>query len=289
MKPTADTHAEKRRHGNNEKPSKAFRDSASPRAATLQVQAILFRRSDRLILKGIDWTVQPGEHWAVLGPNGCGKTSLINVITGYDAATSGSISIDGAHYGDDDWREVRKRVGLVTSALNMLLEASEPAVNVIASGRDAKLNLWQDPPPVLLAEARKLLKRFGCGHLKDSLWGTLSQGEKQKVLICRALMAKFRVLILDEPCAGLDPVARDHFLTWLQDLGTHKHSPAMVMVTHHVEEILPCMDQVLVLKEGRVLASGAKREVLTSATLSEAYGAKVKLESRSNRHRLRVL
>lgn len=254
---------------------------------TLHVQDITFRRG-RPILKGISWTVGRGQHWCILGPNGCGKTSLINIITGYDSATSGTIEIDGARFGDDDWREVRKRVGIVASTLVTMLESSEPVLDVIASGRDAKLNLWQPPGKELRAGARKLLKSFGCGYLADSLWGTLSQGEKQKVLICRALMAKFRVLILDEPCAGLDPVAREHFLQWLQKLGTRRGSPSMVMVTHHVEEILPCMSHVLILRDGSVLASGTKDETLTGEILSQAYGSPVRIESQDDQYHLRL-
>ena len=254
---------------------------------TLAVQDIHFRRG-RGILKGITWTVEAGQHWCVLGPNGCGKTSLINIITGYDSATQGTISVDGSVYGEDDWSQVRKRVGLVASTLTTFLESSEPVPDVIASGRDAKLNLWQPPPEVLHREARQLLKRFGCGYLEHSLWGVLSQGEKQKVLICRALMAKFLVLILDEPCAGLDPVARELFLAWLQELCARKNAPALVMVTHHVEEILPSMSHVLVLKDGQVMAAGPKDEVLSSAVLSEAYGAKVSLRRRGDRFQLSV-
>jgi iron complex transport system ATP-binding protein len=261
--------------------------SSSSAQPTLEVHGIEFRRG-RSILKGIDWTVGRGQHWCILGPNGCGKTSLINIITGYDSATSGTIGIDGARYGDDDWREVRKRVGIVASTLTVMLETSEPVLDVIASGRDAKLNLWEPPPEQLRKEARALLKQFGCAYLAEALWGPLSQGEKQKVLICRALMAKFRVLILDEPCAGLDPVARENFLHWLQVISDRKGAPSLTMVTHHVEEILPCMTHVLVLKDGAVLASGPKAEVLKSSTLSEAYGAQVKLHRRGERYQLSV-
>jgi len=254
---------------------------------TLDVQDIHFRRG-RGILHGITWTVEPGQHWCVLGPNGCGKTSLINIITGYDCATSGSISVDGSTFGQDDWREVRKRVGLVTNALTTYLENTETVPDVIASGREAKINLWEAPPEQLHKEARQLLRRFGCSYLKNSIWGTLSQGEKQKVLICRAFMAKFRVLILDEPCAGLDPVAREHFLVWLQEQCSRRHSPSLVMVTHHVEEILPSMTHVLVLKQGRVLNAGPKNDVLSSEVLSEAYGAPVTLSERGDRFHLTV-
>jgi len=225
----------------------------------------------------------------MLGPNGCGKTSLINIITGYDSATSGSIEIDGSRFGDDDWREVRKRVGIVASTLTTYLESSEPVLDVIASGRDAKLNLWEAPADTLRKQARALLKRSGVAYLANALWGPLSQGEKQKVLICRAMMAKFKVLILDEPCAGLDPVAREHFLQWLQMLGERPRAPSLIMVTHHVEEILPCMSHVLVLRNGEVLAAGPKDEILSSERLSETYGASVVLGHRDSRYHLSIL
>jgi iron complex transport system ATP-binding protein len=138
----------------------------------------------------------------------------------------------------------------------------------------------------LVKEARALLGRFGCGHLAGSRWGVLSQGERQKILICRALMAKFQVLILDEPCAGLDPVAREHFLSWLQILASKRRAPSLVLVTHHVEEIVPCFNRVLLMKDGRVLKSGEKSRVLTSANLSKAYGAKLRLRASDGMYRL---
>jgi iron complex transport system ATP-binding protein len=253
----------------------------------LEVEHLKFRRG-RDILKGIDWRVEPGQHWCVLGPNGCGKTTLINVITGYDSATEGSILVDGQRFGESDWREVRKRVGIVASTLTTMLESSEPVLDVVASGRDAKLNLIELVPENLKREARTLLRQFGCEYLQHALWGPLSQGERQKILICRSLMARFRVLILDEPCAGLDPVARENFLRWLAGLATQPSAPSLVMVTHHVEEILPCMSHVLVLKAGTALASGPKEKTLSSAILSEAYGAPVKLRCVKGRYSLSV-
>jgi iron complex transport system ATP-binding protein len=254
----------------------------------LSVRNVHYRRG-RPILKGINWTVRQGEHWCVLGPNGCGKTSLINLITGYDAATEGEIRVGSDEFGKTDWREVRKRVGLVTNTLTTYLEAGEPVLHVIASGREAKLNLWQDPPPAWRKQAATLLKAVGCQYLKTAVWGTLSQGEKQKVLICRALMAKFQVLILDEPCAGLDPVAREHFLDWMSELSTWPEAPSLVMVTHHVEEILPCISHVLMLRDGEVFGSGEKGKVMSSAALSAVYGAEVKLTLKSERYALQVL
>jgi iron complex transport system ATP-binding protein len=150
------------------------------------------------------------------------------------------------------------------------------------------LNLVEQVSDKVHAEASALLEDFGCGYLAEAYWGTLSQGEKQKVLICRALMAKYHLLILDEPCAGLDPVAREVFLRWLATLAAKKSAPSMIMVTHHVEEILPCISHVLVLQSGRVVASGKKEEVLTSAYLTEAYGAPVELTCEGERYRLSV-
>lgn len=258
-------------------------------ASVLRVQNATFVRNGRRILKGITWQVGRGQHWCVLGPNGCGKTSLINLITGYDSATDGEIQVGDELYGQSDWREVRKKVGLVTNTLTTYIEGGEPVLHVIASGRDAKLNLWQDPSPTLKRQAGALLKGVGCDYLKRSFWATLSQGEKQKVLICRALMAKFEVLILDEPCAGLDPVAREHFLDWMTELSSWPESPSLVMVTHHVEEILPCISHVLLLRDGAVVAAGEKAKVLSSAALSTIYGAEVRLTQKEGRYALRVV
>lgn len=254
--------------------------------SVLSLKGLRYVRGDRTILNGIDWTVRAGEHWVILGPNGCGKTSLINCLTGYEMATAGNIGVDGAAYGQSDWREVRKRVGLVTSTLTFYLESSEPVLDAIVSGRDAMINLVGHVDEALYAEARVLLEKIGCGYLIDSRWGFLSQGERQKILICRALMAKFRVLILDEPCAGLDPVAREHFLKWLHDIASHADAPSLVLVTHHVEEILPCFTNVLLLKQGHTLAAGTKSDVLTSERLSEAYGAPLQITSRGDRFQL---
>lgn len=253
----------------------------------LQVENVTFKRG-RSILHGISWRVDEGQHWCILGPNGCGKTSLINLITGYDMASGGSIRIGDSSFGHTDWREVRKRVGLVTNTLATYLEPGEPVIDAVVSGREAMLNLVGDVADELVAEAEALLHKVGCDYLRHAVWGPLSQGEKQKVLICRALMAKFQVLILDEPCAGLDPVARERFLRWLQGLAQSPHAPALVMVTHHVEEILPCLTHVLLMRDGQVHAAGPKREVLCSEALSAVYGAPVELAMDGDRYRLRL-
>jgi iron complex transport system ATP-binding protein len=257
-------------------------------ASLLRVQNATFVRGGRRILKGIDWEVGSGQHWCVLGPNGCGKTSLINLITGYEPATDGVIQIGQDTFGNSDWREVRKRVGLVTNTLTTYIEPGEPVMHVVASGRDAKLNLWQPPSATLKKQAAGLIEAAGCTHLKKSLWATLSQGEKQKVLICRALMARFEVLILDEPCAGLDPVAREQFLAWMSEISEWPEAPSLIMVTHHVEEILPCITHVFLLRDGAVLARGPKEKMLTSRALGSLYGAPVRLSRKAGRYALSI-
>lgn len=259
-----------------------------PSSSILRVQNVCFVRGGRRILDNINWSVARGQHWCVLGPNGCGKTSLINLITGYEPATDGEVQIGDDTFGNSDWRLVRKRVGLVTNTLTTYMEPAEPVLHVIASGRDAKLNLWQPPSATLKKQAAGLLEAAGCSYLRQSLWGVLSQGEKQKILICRALMARFEVLILDEPCAGLDPVAREQFLSWMSEIATWPEAPSLVMVTHHVEEILPCVSHIFMLRNGRVLIQGEKKSVLNSAALSTLYGAPVKLSQKAGRYALTV-
>lgn len=259
-----------------------------PSSSILRVQNACFVRGGRRILDDINWSVARGQHWCVLGPNGCGKTSLINLITGYEPATDGEVQIGDDTFGNSDWRLVRKRVGLVTNTLTTYMEPAEPVLHVIASGRDAKLNLWQPPSATLKKQAAGLLEAAGCSYLRQSLWGVLSQGEKQKILICRALMARFEVLILDEPCAGLDPVAREQFLSWMSEISTWPEAPSLVMVTHHVEEILPCVSHIFMLRNGRVLIQGEKKSVLNSAALSTLYGAPVKLSQKAGRYALSV-
>ena len=204
-----------------------------------------------MILRGVNWRVQRGQHWVILGANGSGKTSLLSALTGYLMPTAGEISLLGETYGRFDWRELRKSIGLVSSSIRQLMSEDEPALETVASGKYAMIDFWGRVTPAEKAQARRLLRQVECGYLADRPWRVLSQGERQRVLIGRALMARPRVLILDEPCAGLDPAAREHFLQFIQRLGGLRNSPALILVTHHVEEIMPVFSHVLLLKQGR--------------------------------------
>lgn len=243
----------------------------------LEVTQLLFARGNALLLDRVDWRVERGQHWAIVGPNGCGKTTLLRSLTGYLSASSGSISLLGKRYGEADWRELRRRIGLVTSALQSSIPPAETALETVISGKYAQLDLWVKPTAGDVRLARRWLRHVGLPELESRPWLYLSQGERQRVLIARALMARPRLLILDEPCGGLDPVAREDFLQFLQQVGAGPESPALVLVTHHVDEIMPVFSHALVLREGKVVASGPRRAALTTAILSHAFGRPVRL------------
>ena len=245
-------------------------------------------RDGTVILRDVDWRVQRGEHWVIIGANGSGKTSLLSALTGYLMPTSGEVSLLGETYGESDWRQLRKKVGLVSSSVRQMMADEESALKTVASGKYAMIDFWGRVTRSEKAEALKLLKGVACEHLAARPWRVLSQGERQRVLIARALMAKPCILILDEPCAGLDPAAREHFLQFIQRLGSQKKSPTLVLVTHHVEEIMPVFSHLLVLKNGRVLVAGEKTDVMNSKNLSSAFSARMQLQRTGNRYGLNV-
>ncbi len=257
-------------------------------APLLAVENLSIVRAETTLLNGVSWRVERGQHWVVLGANGSGKTSLLRALTGYLTASSGDIYLLGNRYGECDWRDLRERVGLVSSALQASIPPNEALLNTVISGKYAQLDLWVKPSESDRRAARKWLRAVKLKIPESRPWLFLSQGERQRVLIARALMAKPDLLILDEPCAGLDPVSREHFLGVFNELASHKTGPALVLVTHHVEEIMPIFSHALLLRGGRVVAAGPRNEVLTTKLLSEIFGAPVKLGQRAGRLTLQV-
>lgn len=242
------------------------------------------------ILKNITWRVSAGENWVVLGPNGSGKTTLLGAITGYlgeaTGVPEGRLAVLGNVYGEADWRELRKTVGLVGSGLRHLIPDDNTALDTVAGGRDSLLFLWEKPSLAVLRDARRRLRETECAHLADRRWGVLSQGERQRVLVARALAASPRLLILDEPCAGLDPVARMRFLEFVSRLARRPGAPAIILVTHHAEEITPEFTHALLLKAGEVHAAGPLATTLTAANLSAVFDSPVRLAGKPGAYRL---
>ncbi len=252
------------------------------------MQGLTIIRNAQRILDDVSWHVLPGEHWVILGANGSGKTSLLSSLAGYMPPTSGEMAVFDRVYGEVDWRELRRRIGLVSSSIRQMMAETETGLETVASGKYAMIDFWGPVKRADKLRAREILKQVECGYLEDRPWLYLSQGERQRVLIGRAMMADPRLLILDEPCAGLDPVARENFLNFLERLATSKAAPTLVLVTHHVEEITPAFSHVLMLKSGRVLTAGPKQKVLTGKTLADTFGAPVKLKSRAGVYTLAV-
>jgi len=257
-------------------------------APILSVNRLRIERDGTVILHDVNWRVEPGQHWTILGANGSGKTSLLSALTGYLMPTGGEIVLLGQTYGRSDWRELRKKIGIVSSSIRQLMSDDEPALETVASGKYAMIDFWGQITPAEQAQARRRLREVECEYLALRSWRVLSQGERQRVLIGRALMARPRVLILDEPCAGLDPAAREHFLQFIQRLGQRRNSPTLIFVTHHVEEIMPVFSHVMLLKAGSVLVAGGKGDSLNSSNLSAAFNARMKLSRAGKRYGLRI-
>lgn len=259
-----------------------------PPRPILEISGLRIQRGRTTILDAISWRVERGQHWAIIGANGSGKTSLLSALTGYFTPTAGHIAVLGEKYGQSDWRELRKHIGLVSSSVRHMMHDEEPALETVISGKYAMIDFWGRTTARDRTEAKRILQSIECAHLADRPWLVLSQGERQRVLIGRALMARPRLLILDEPCAGLDPAAREHFLQFLQRVGRRKDAPTLVLVTHHVEEIMPAFSHVLILKNGTVLAAGPKTKMLNGNVLSRAFAEKMKLRKEKGRYVLTV-
>lgn len=251
------------------------------RVPVLEVFNLTVTRGGIRVLRGISWRVEPGEMWTILGPNGSGKTSLLSCLTGFLTPTAGRVSLLGETYGESDWIGLRRRTGIVSSSVRRMVDEDESALSVIGSGLSGQINYWGRLSRAEQEGARRVARQVRCSAVLDRPWAVLSQGERQRVLIGRALMAHPALLILDEPCAGLDPVARQRFLAFIQQLATAPRSPALVFVTHHLEEIPRACTHVLTLRNGRVVAAGPWDEVLTAPILTKVFGAPVTLECRA--------
>jgi iron complex transport system ATP-binding protein len=256
--------------------------------AILSVEKLSIVRDDTTILQKVSWQVRRGEHWVILGGNGSGKTSLLKTLTAYITPTVGEVYLLGERFGETDWRALRERVGMVSSAINQAIPEDEVALETVMSGRKAMIGFWGKLETDERGLATQLLRQVRGEALAEREWRVLSQGERQRVLIARSLMANPDLLILDEPCAGLDPVAREQFLHFLQELARRRAGPALVLVTHHVEEIVPAISHALLLKNGRVVAQGEKETTLTSANLRATFGGEVELACWGGTYRLTV-
>jgi iron complex transport system ATP-binding protein len=253
----------------------------------LDIRSVSYAADGKKILDSVSWTVQPKEHWAILGPNGSGKTTLLRIACGFLWPNAG-----GEVYRKGrslvNLPRLRRSIGWVTATLAAQIPPREPVLRTVVSGKFAQMGLfewpWDAPSERDYALAEKYLDQMGCLHLKEQEFGTLSQGEQQKVMIARARMTAPYLILLDEPCAGMDPGARENFLASLKQLGRQKKLPALVYVTHHVEEILPMFKKILILKQGKVLTSGGTAALLKADVLKNLYGVSLRVIRKNGRY-----
>ena len=233
----------------------------------IELEDVSYIREKNPLLQQINWTINPGEHWAILGLNGAGKTLLLQIITGNLWPSKGKVTVLGEVFGQTSIPELSKRIGWVSTALQVRLRMNETAENIVLSGKFASIGLYQHYTLEELQQAKQVLVSLGAATIIGKTYQQLSQGERQIVLIARALMAKPALLILDEPCTGLDLFAREELLQRIEQLASEPHAPTILFVTHHTEEIMPFISHIALLKEGHFFKQGPREELLQSALL----------------------
>lgn len=252
----------------------------------IQMQDVSLRREERQILDHVQLHVQEGEHWVILGRNGSGKTTLLELMTGYMFPSQGRIDVLGNRYGQCDVREVRKQIGYISQTLIEKLTLRDPVWEVVGTGAYAFLRFYQTIPDEVQNKARQLLEEMDFGKLADQPLGTLSQGERKKVMLARSLMADPKLLIMDEPCAGLDLYEREKMLAEIDRL--RQRDMTVIYVTHHIEEIMPLFTHVALVRDGRIAAAGPKHDVLTQETIKLTYDIPVDIQWVEGRPWIRV-
>ncbi|NUR73601.1 MAG: ABC transporter ATP-binding protein [Hamadaea sp.] len=246
-------------------------------------------RSGQHLLRDLTWRVELDERWVVLGPNGAGKTTLINLAAGRTHPTKGTMHVLGERIGRTDLTELRTRVGLSTAALAERIPADEVVRNVVVTAAWSVVGRWkEDYEAADLARAEALMAQFGVVQLADRLYGTLSEGERKRVQISRALMTDPELLLLDEPAAGLDLGGREDLVGRLARVAADPDSPALVLVTHHVEEIPPNFTHAMLLRRGEIVAAGLLDEVITGDNLSTTFGVPLKVSYEDGRFSARA-
>ncbi len=246
---------------------------------------VSLQRGGRVLVGPVTWQVELDERWVVIGPNGAGKTSLLRIAAAMEFPSAGRATVLGERLGRADMGELRQRVGLSSSALAERVPDDEIVRDLVVSAGYAVLGRFRERyEQVDYDRAVDTLESVGAEHLADRSYGTLSEGERKRVLIARALMTDPELLLLDEPAAGLDLGGREELVARLADLAADPDAPALVLVTHHVEEIPPGFSHCLILSEGGVVAAGLLPDTLTPENLSAAFGQSIAVDSADGRY-----
>ncbi|WP_448851947.1 ABC transporter ATP-binding protein [Corynebacterium sp. 335C] len=242
-------------------------------------RGVRYTRGGRDLVGPLDWRVELDERWVVLGPNGAGKTTLMRLAAAEEFPSGGEAYVMGERIGRTDMRDLRTMIGLTSSALAHRVPAEEKVADLVISASYSVLGRWRETYEEMdFAQAADILERMGAEHLADRTWGTLSEGERKRVLISRALMVNPELLLLDEPGAGLDLGGREDLVGYLGELALDPDAPAMVMITHHVEEIPFGFTHAMLLDQGGVVAQGLIEDVLTSENLTKAFHQAIRVD-----------
>jgi iron complex transport system ATP-binding protein len=257
--------------------------------SVLKLEDVSVVRDGNTILDSVNWTIEPDERWVVLGPNGAGKTTLLQIAAAAMHPTSGEAFVLGEPIGHSDLSELKPRLGFASSALARRIPRNETVLDVVMTAAYAITGRWNEEyEDIDERRARRVLAEWKLEHLADRAFGNLSDGEQKRVQIARAVMTDPEILLLDEPAASLDLGGREELLQLLGGYASDPRSPAIVMVTHHVEEIPLGFHNALLLTEGRVAAQGNLDEVITSERLSETFGIDIELTERGGRYTARA-
>jgi len=252
--------------------------------AAISLQGVCLDISGNRILDGISWDVSRGEKWVVLGLNGSGKSSLLRLVSGFGYPSRGTMHVLGEPFGRTDLRDLRRHVGWVHGDLAVDFPRFMNGREVVMSGAEGAIALYEERDGRAAEEAGAALDSIGALHLAERLFHTLSTGERQRVLIARALATRPLILLLDEPCIGLDPVAREDFLHSLSVLFSRRPDLTVIAVTHHVEEIIDGFTRLLVLVKGRVAGQGGRDEVMAGPAIARVYGERCRVVRREGRY-----
>lgn len=247
------------------------------------MENVSWKRKGENILSSIDWKVSKGEHWAVMGLNGSGKTSLLSMVNGYIWPSEGNLSVLSNEFGKTDVTKLRKSIGWVSSSLQERIKPTQLVENIVVSGKHASIGLYEETTTEEYNRAHQIMEQLGCSHLFGNIYQKCSEGERQKILIARGLMATPELLILDEPTNGLDFLAREELLASINHLAVQDDAPTIILVTHHIEEVLPVFSHILLLRGGEIFAKGEREQLFNNKNLSQFYNIPVNIEWKKSR------
>lgn len=245
----------------------------------LQLENIVVERDSRTILTDCSWTVDPGTNWVIFGPNGAGKTSLLNVIQGYLWPSSGRVRVFGGTLGDGvDVRAMREQIPVVSDSIGRMINAGLSGLEVIVTGLRSHLNIFSPVTGEERDAAVAAATRISLQDLLEKPFSVMSTGERQRILMTRALMREPRLVILDEPCAGLDLAGREWVLQTMEAIAALPAAPSLLLTTHHAEEIARSFTHALLVNDGRIFAEGPIEQVFTGHNLTAMFGLPLVVE-----------